>query len=1014
MAAATTQEEEEPSSSNSRYTYHVFLSFRGKNTRKTFTDHLYTALVSSGIRTFRDDDELERGEDIKSVLQKSIQESRMSIIVFSKDYSSSRWCLDELVMILQCKRVFGHMILPVFYDVDPSEVKKQSGSFAEAFDRDEEGFEAEKDLRRKKEWMEKVEEWKAALSEVSDLEDRMVLQNQPDGLEAKFIREIVKVVGRKLNRIILRVAPYPIGIDSRVEGINLWLQDGSTNVGILAIYGIGGIGKSTIAKSVYNLNFDKFDGSSFLANIREASGQPNGLIRLQRQLISDILKKKIKKIYNIDEGIMKIKEAVSCKRILLVLDDVDDLDQLNAVLGMRGWFYPRSKIIITTRHEQLLKAHEVFRMDKVKALDAKESLQLFSWHCFGQDHPSEDYTDLSRNVVYHCQGNPLALQVLGSSLSGRNLVIWESALMKLKAIPDHQILKILRISYDSLPDNHDKNVFLDIACFFVGKDKDYVVMILDCDFFPIVGIQNLMDRCLLTIDNKNKLRMHQLLQDMGREIIRQESPQKPGKRSRVWHHKDSFNLLKEKTGTETIKGLTLDVRMSKEVRYTGTLFNVKVAKRRSSEETVDKLLLADPGYSEKRRRLNFSKHSINANSKSSSDEDLETDAFTGMPKLRIVQLSYVQLTGCYENFPKKLRLLYWRGFPLKSIPNDFPLESLVALDMRNSSLRQVWNGTKVLGLLKILNLSHSHGLSRSPDFSGLPNLNILVLKDCIRLVDVHESVGNLKRLVSLNLTGCKNLRQLPKEIGRLKSLEKLNISGCSKLTKLPMELVEMESLTMFHADGIAIGQLVFPSSEVKSWCADFWYWVSKARKWPQSFNFSLASLSRSLVSLSLANCNLSDDSIPINISSLSLLQYLNLSENPICSLPESIKDLLMLKELWLDSCTSLQSLPELPLSLVELKVIDCTSLERITNLPNLLKSLFLDIFGCKKLVEVQGLFKLEPLGNFHSEFIKNLGFLNLDSIGNTEVELYNKLTETRKTGPVQVLSLCLSLSLSPT
>ncbi|BFG21529.1 hypothetical protein CerSpe_078030 [Prunus speciosa] len=159
------------SSNTSRYCrYHVFLSFRGEDTRKTFTDHLFTALVNAGFRTFRDDDELERGEGIKPELQKAIKHSRTSVIVFSKNYTSSRWCLDELVMILERKRISAdHVVLPVFYDVDPSHVRKQTGSLAKAFAR-----------HQKTQPSNKVKEWREALAEVADLAG-MVLQNQVDG-----------------------------------------------------------------------------------------------------------------------------------------------------------------------------------------------------------------------------------------------------------------------------------------------------------------------------------------------------------------------------------------------------------------------------------------------------------------------------------------------------------------------------------------------------------------------------------------------------------------------------------------------------------------------------------------------------------------------------------------------------------------------------------------------------------------------------------------------------------------
>ncbi|BFG21534.1 hypothetical protein CerSpe_078080 [Prunus speciosa] len=260
--------------------YHVFLSFRGQDTRKTFTDHLYTALVNAGFRTFRDDDEVERGEGIKPKLQKAIKHSRTSVIVFSKDYASSTWCLDELVMILERKRLSAdYVVLPVFYDVDPSDLRKQTGSLAKAFAR-----------HQKTQPSNKVKEWREALAEVADLAG-MVLQNQADGHESKFINNIVQVIGEKLKHRPLSVPHIMIGMHSLdlVNTLNLWLQDGSDDVGIFVIYGMSGIGKTTIAKFVYNSNYERFEGSSFLENINEVSQQPNGLVQIQTQLLSDIL-----------------------------------------------------------------------------------------------------------------------------------------------------------------------------------------------------------------------------------------------------------------------------------------------------------------------------------------------------------------------------------------------------------------------------------------------------------------------------------------------------------------------------------------------------------------------------------------------------------------------------------------------------------------------------------------------------------------------------------------------------
>ncbi|CAK9161788.1 unnamed protein product [Ilex paraguariensis] len=178
--AASRSRAQGASSSSSPCGYHVFLSFRGEDTRKRFADYLYKALVNAGFRTFRDEDHAERGEPIGSELKKAIQRSRSSVIVFSKDYASSTWCLDELVMILNRRRISSHFVLPVFYDVDPTHVRKQTGSFAEAFDGYHKRIEEEKDEKKKKEWMKKVKEWTEALQKVAELGGK-VLINEADG-----------------------------------------------------------------------------------------------------------------------------------------------------------------------------------------------------------------------------------------------------------------------------------------------------------------------------------------------------------------------------------------------------------------------------------------------------------------------------------------------------------------------------------------------------------------------------------------------------------------------------------------------------------------------------------------------------------------------------------------------------------------------------------------------------------------------------------------------------------------
>ncbi|KAL6285073.1 hypothetical protein ACE6H2_009463 [Prunus campanulata] len=964
-------------SSSYRCSYHAFLSFRGEDTRKGFTDHLYRALELAGIHTFRDDDEIERGSNIAAELQKAIQESRASIIVFSKDYAASRWCLDELTKIMERSKTEGHMVLPVFYAVDPSHVRNQNGTFAEAFARHEERFKDE---------MYKVEEWRRALRDVADL-GGMVLENR---YESQFIKEIVEKIGNKLDHRALNVAPYAVGIDKRVQGLNRWLEDGSNDVGVAVIYGMGGIGKTTISKSAYNLNLDRFQASSFLADVRETSEQPNGLVRLQRKLLSDIQKGKTKKVYNMDEGVIKIKHAVCCKRVLIVLDDVDHWDQFSAVLGMREWFHPGSKIIITTRQEYLLKAHEVSEMFKVQELNEYESLEIFSWHAFGQAHPVEGYMELSRPVVQHCGGLPLALQVLGSSLSGKNVDVWQSAIEKLDMIPHGKIQKFLRISFDSLEDDHDKHLFLHIACFFIGKEKDFTITVLDnCDFYTRIGIQNLVDRCLLKINGENKLVMHQVLRDMGRGIVREESPLDPGKRSRVWS-KDSSNIMRKLTGTETIKAFKLQIPMFIEDEPSKTICSGSNKKRCHAE---------DYDSNKKRRRLGFfSWQSINFSSTSSvvvsNEVDFKTEAFRRMHNLEILLLSNVNINGGYEDFPKHLIWLSWRGFPLKSIPANFYLENLVALELQNSRLEHVWKGTKLLPRLKILNLSHSHSLMTTPDLSGLSNLERLNLNGCINLVEIGESIGNLEKLVFLNLKDCKNLIKLPTSISMLRSLQELILSGCSKLV--------LHANTTATSTDTDMKKLVLLSTTSWQSIWSWWSWVLP-RKVPES-RFSLGNLPHFLGRLSLAYCNLSE--VPTDLCILSSLQYLNLSGNPILNLPENMNGLIMLQTLLLENCKELQMLPELPPNLKSLQASFCTSLKRVTNVPNKFRSLELMFYQCMMLVEVKSSFNINPLRNIDIEIIQEMGLFNLESIESAEVEMINYSTNTTRKGPLQGLYEC--------
>ncbi|KAK8329563.1 hypothetical protein V6Z12_A11G329800 [Gossypium hirsutum] len=456
------------SSSISRKKYDVFLSFRGEDTRKNFTDHLYHALKRSGIITFKDDPKLEAGEEIAPDLFKAIQQSWCSVIVFSESYASSGWCLDELSEIVKQKNDKGYKVFPVFYDVDPSDLRKQKGKVEEAFAEHKKRYDEDK-----------LQRWRNALTQVANIK------------------------GWHLNH-------------------------------------------------------------------------------------------------------------------------------------RRDWFGLGSRIIVTTRDEHLLRSYRVDDVYKPTTLNDNDALRLFNFKAFSCEKvPKEDFIELVQHVVGYAGGLPLALEVLGSFLCDRDASQWRSAIERLKRDSNKEILDRLQISFDGLEET-EKNIFLDIACFFNGEEKDFVMKVLDgCEFFPDIGIDVLIKKSLLTVNKYNQLRMHDLLQEMGRKIVREKSIDELEKRCRLWEERDVYNVLITNAGTEMIKGIIID-------------------NKREMNKTLS----------------------------------LSEDAFLKMKRLRLLRVISHSICRDLVYLSNELRLLDWTGYPLKSLPSSFQPENLVAVLLSYSNIEQ--------------------------------------------------------------------------------------------------------------------------------------------------------------------------------------------------------------------------------------------------------------------------------------------------------------------------------------
>ncbi|KAK7291277.1 hypothetical protein RIF29_06285 [Crotalaria pallida] len=905
MAAVQASSSSSSSSSSSfcyGWKYDVFLSFRGTDTRYGFTGNLYKALEAKGIHTFIDDEELQSGDEITPSLMKAIQDSRIAIVVLSKNYASSSFCLDELSTILDCVKGNGRLVLPVFFDVDPSHVRHhQSGTYGEALAKHEKRF---------KDNMQRLQNWKMALKQVANLSGFHFKQHGNE-YEHEFIEKIIGLISNKIDRTPLHVGDRLIGLESRVLQVNSLLElESVEGVQMVGIWGVGGIGKSTLARAVYNSIADQFEGICFLENVRENSSK-YGLVHLQETLLYEIVGvKKDTKLGSVNKGISIIKHRLCRKKVLLILDDVDKDTQLQAIAEKPDWFGFGSRVIITTRDKHLLASHGVERTYEMNGLNEKEALKLLSWKAFRNNKVNPIYEDVLRRLVLYTSGLPLALELIGSNLFGKSVEEWESALEQYKRIPHSDIQKILQVSFDALQEDEQK-VFLDIACFFKRYELGNVEDILHAHHGRCIKyhIGVLVAKCLIKIDwdrwQKKHVTLHDLIEDMGKEIVRQESPENPGLRSRLWLTEDMIQVFKENKGTDKIQILILR-SYTKIKDWDGMVFR--------KMENLKTLIIED---------------------------------FVGVP----------------EHLPNSLRVLEWKRYPSSLLPFGSHPEKLTILKLHNycSTSFGLLKMEKFMNM-RVLEFDHSGYITQIPNLSGVPNLEELSFKRCENLIKLDESVGFLDKLRILNVEGCSKLRYFPPL--KLTSLETLNLVDCHSLEKFPEILGKMEKITVLHLVGTLIIELPYsiqnltmlkelvteeyrifqllPSNKIRAMFPSLEVLWIFPKDESQHGHISF------------------DECFPTLLTSLSnsRLRVLHLPENGLTFVPACITEFHSLRELCLDSCEYLVEIRWIPPNLELLDAAGCESLKYLdlttaSVSPCLLKRILLE--SCRDLEEIRGI-----------------------------------------------------------
>ncbi|XP_030457687.1 disease resistance protein RPV1-like [Syzygium oleosum] len=885
--------------------FDVFLNFRGPDTRLNFTDHLYHSLDRAGIRVFLDDAEIRKGEKIGGELLHAINNSRIFVPIFSRDYASSAWCLRELAHMVEClRRSTDKVILPIFFDVDPYDVKLRTGLYADALKRHEDRF-----------GYDELERWKEALTEVASIKG----WDCRDRGQGELIKLLTDEVSRKLSKGIRVVPDHLIGIDDHVQAVMDLLGKDSLDVRFVVIHGMSGVGKTTLAKVVFNQIASQFQGCSFLSDIRELS-QQGKIVKLQNRLLSDILKSQSIKVHDTDSAINMIRGRCRYKKVLIVLDNLDKRDQLMKLAEKCDWFGPGSRIIVTTRDISFLKTNKnnasmhpkVYHFYEMEEMHDSFAIRLFSRYAFERDTPPLEYDKITRDIVKITGGLPLALVVIGSSLCCESEEVWDDVLAKLKKMPHKEVRDILKVSYDMLA-YEQKEIFLDIACHMAGeKRSDAISMWRACDFYPYEAISVLVKMSLIQII-VDDIWMHDQLRDLGRELVRKESIEHPGERSRIWSSTVAMDVIQRKEGTEKIVALKLG------------------------------------GQSQV---CNITREDI-----------LE------LVKLRFLEFDGGNFVGDFQNLLLELRWLSWQNCPSNFQATNFSPSNLVVLKISESDVTTDWGGwSQIMGncRLEVLHLVSCRRLIKTPNFSTCLTLERLVVKDCGRLVEIDPSISMLQDLKHLEINGCNGLRmlkgapatlnlgsvrqswpdslgnlkhlttlrmkkleliELPDSIGEISSLRELSLSD-SSVEKLPESIGKLKSLVelnLSHTNIIelpdSIGELIRLEVLLMESC--------KLRKLPKTIG-----MLEKLEYLEASDCKFLEGEIPMEIGALSSLKILSLNNTCISEVPPTISQLSRLHELGMHGCHELQQLPEVPTSLESLN-ISSSALRRIPDLSNL-------------------------------------------------------------------------------
>ncbi|KAG0567869.1 hypothetical protein KC19_7G168100 [Ceratodon purpureus] len=918
--------------------YDVFINFRGPDVRTGFVKELNESLRSAGIGPFLDSYDINHGEDCWASIEKAIRGAPICICVFSPKYAESQWCLKELAFIWKLRS--DKLILPIFYNVEPMHLRDH------AIDREGPFYQGMKKM------IERVPEadvstWKVVLDDISKIRGEVLDTNSTEDpehnsrLEARVVRKLVKDVQKRLE------SRYPVAIDQRASHIIQVLQRHSGEACTMGMWGMGGVGKTTLATKIYDRMKENYKANykatSFLKDVARRAAEKNGALEaLQTQLLFDLSgNKELVNVVNVDQGKILLQQCLQSKQVLIVVDNVEDEAVTNA-LCIDEYLGIGSCCLVTSRSSEVCSTFRTTCVNyEVELLQSVDARQLFCWHAFEESiFPREGFQELASKISSACGGLPLVLETIGSLLKGeKDIRIWEEVLVNLQLHEaleyDDRVFNQLKLSFDSL-EAREKDMFLDVACFFLGTDEDLAIETWESwRGSPWVCLRNLKRKCLLKVE-KSCLTMHDLFVDMGHKIVTMESRVDPGERSRLWMDDSEQMILANMTTKKTV---------------TFSLAGSKTALMNLDFKDMKNLRLLN---------LDGCSEGI-AHSEQEKDLGIRDN-----------------LPACNNALPQLLRHIKWHRMPTSELPSRvYGLQWLVVLDFTGSKMKRLWHpssdvtfpGLRALILVDCTALSElPNSLTRSsqirklnmsgcsalgmmpPDIGCLKELVFLDLQGCLKLEQLPESMGGLTSLIRLNLQNCSNLKSLPESIGSCVSLRLLILAGCLGLVRLPYSVGGLRNLRSLLASGC--NRLTdFPESmkELSS-LKNLFLGGGELKAVP----LFIEHLAGTLECLHIHNSKIK--SLPEFVSKLTKLQIMDFCGCYLLqSVPESINDLTDLRRLNFCGCVGLEKLPNLISNLQNLEELNLECCEQLKNLPNTLGQLknlqILKLYVCKGLVE---------------------------------------------------------------